>query len=71
MFYSGVWHILLLSDILDFVLCDLQLQRAYCDNLICFNGVGGGSMLKYLYHASRVPKDKGTFNPRGGTPGKI
>ena len=29
MFYFGVWHILLLSNILDFVPCDLQLQRAY------------------------------------------
>ena len=25
----GVWHILLLSNILDIVPCDLQLQRAY------------------------------------------
>ena len=29
LFCFGVWHILLLSNILDFVPCDLQLQRAY------------------------------------------
>ena len=29
-FCFGVWHILLLSNILDFVPCDLQLQRACC-----------------------------------------
>ena len=28
-FCFGVWHILLLSNTLEFVPCDLQLQRAY------------------------------------------
>ena len=29
LFYFGVWHILLLSNMLDFVPCNLQLQRKY------------------------------------------